>query len=379
MKIKINKILLVGGGTGGHIVPILNICKKIKQNYPDISIVTVGGKTNIDKKLYTGTENHISLTTGKLHRTFNFNNFVQFFYLISGFVKSFFILLEHKPDIIFSKAGYVSLPIIFWAKFLKIPYFIHESDIVIGKSNQFAASGASKIFVGFPSDNYPKKLQNKIVYVGQILRPEIDDISNHTFNFGFNNNKPVIFITGGSQGARSINSAVFNALDHLLNKYNLIHHVGSLDYEKAIEIKSKLNDAQKESYFVSELLTNNNSKDSLLSAVSQSKLVVSRSSATTLGEVAALKKPIITIPYKHAASDHQTKNALFYQKAGAAVLLHDNDINDNLKREIDFLFSNPDKMKQIAENAFDLLPRDGLAKVVEEIISFVKNEKYEEL
>ncbi|MFA4996138.1 MAG: UDP-N-acetylglucosamine--N-acetylmuramyl-(pentapeptide) pyrophosphoryl-undecaprenol N-acetylglucosamine transferase [Patescibacteria group bacterium] len=372
-------ILLVGGGTGGHIVPILNIYKIIKQKYPDISIITVGGKTSIDKKLYTDTENHISLTTGKLHRTFNLNNILQLLYLISGFVKSFLILLEHKPDIIFSKAGYVSLPIVFWAKIFKIPYFIHESDIVIGKSNQFASSGAKKIFVGFPSDNYPKKLQNKIVYVGQILRSEIDDISGHTFNFGFNNERPVIFITGGSQGARNINNAVFNSLDQLLDKYNLIHHVGSLDYQKAIEIKSKLNDAQKKFYFVSELLTNNNSKDSLLSAVSQSKLVVSRSSATTLGEVSALRKPIITIPYKHAASDHQTKNALFYQRAKAAVLLHDSNINNNLGKEINSLFNNPDGMKQMAENAFNLLPRDGLTKVVEEIISFVKNEKYEEL
>ena len=240
-------ILLVGGGTGGHIVPILNIYKKIKQKNPNISIITVGGTTNIDKKLYAGIENHVSLTTGKMHRTFTFNNLIQLFYLIFGFVKSFLILLEYRPDVIFSKAGYVSLPIIFWAKIFKISYFIHESDIVIGKSNQFAASGAKKIFVGFPSDNYPKKLQNKIVYVGQILRSEINDISGHTFDFGFDNKRPTIFITGGSQGARNINNMVFNSLDQLLTKYNLIHHVGNIDYQKAIEIKSKLNNEQKKS------------------------------------------------------------------------------------------------------------------------------------
>jgi UDP-N-acetylglucosamine--N-acetylmuramyl-(pentapeptide) pyrophosphoryl-undecaprenol N-acetylglucosamine transferase len=117
-----------------------------------------------------------------------------------------------------------------------------------------------------------------------------------------------------------------------------------------------------------------------LSAVAQSKLVISRSSATTLAELSALKKPIITIPYKHAASDHQTKNALFFQKAKAAMVLNDDDIHDKLMREINHLFNNPEEMKQMAENAFNLLPRNGLDRVVDEITKSLKiTKKYEEL
>jgi len=379
MKKSKKTILLVGGGTGGHIIPLLNINKKLKEMRPDFCIVSVGGNTALDKKLFTGIDNHISLTTGKLHRNFTANNIIQFVYLICGIIKSFFIIINTKPNVIFSKAGYVSFPIIFWAKIFKIPYMIHESDIAMGRSNKLSAKNALKIFVGFPKSYYPDAFFDKTIFVGQILRPEISDLSEHTFDFGFSNKKPTIFITGGSQGAKNINSAIFNSLDHLLNKYNLIHHVGNLDYARAIEIRSGLDGEKRASYFVTELLTNTNSKDSLLSAINQSELVVLRSSATTLAEVSALKKPIITVPYKHAASDHQMKNALYYEKEHAAVVLNDDEINDKLTTEIDHLFKNPEEMKRLGNNAFKLLPIDGLDRVVDEIINFFRNSKYEEL
>ncbi|MCL5410882.1 MAG: UDP-N-acetylglucosamine--N-acetylmuramyl-(pentapeptide) pyrophosphoryl-undecaprenol N-acetylglucosamine transferase [Patescibacteria group bacterium] len=369
-------ILLVGGGTGGHIVPLINIGKKLKQLNPGLRIITVGGKTYLDRKLFKQTDNFILLTTGKLHRRLTLDNLAQFIYLTYGLLKSYFIILRVKPDLIFSKAGYVSFPIIFWAKILKIPYMIHESDIVMGSSNKIAARDAIKIFVGFPSENYPKTLEDKIFFTGQILRPEISELSEHTFDFGFTNKKPVIFITGGSQGSRNINNAIFNSLDRLLEKYNLIHHVGSLDYDKAVEIRAKLDEEKKSSYFVTELLTTINSKDSMLSAISQSDLAVLRSSATTLAEVSALKKPIITVPYKHASSSHQEKNALFYKKQNAAVVLNDDEVNDKLASEIDRLFINPKEMKKLASNAFGLFPINGLEKIADEIVTFIK---YEEL
>ncbi len=365
-------ILLVGGGTGGHIIPILNIQKEFKRRYPKVRIATVGGKTNIDRKLYGNSIDHISLTTGKLHRSVTLNNIIQFFYLAFGFLKSFFIIYGLKPDIVFSKAGYVSFPIVFWAKVFKIPYFIHESDIIMGKANKLTAKDALKFFVGFPAENYPEVFKDKIIFVGQILRPEISNLSDHISNFEFNNIKPVIYVVGGSQGSRSINDAIFGSLETLLSKYNLIHHVGSLDYSKAVEIRSSLSEDQKGSYYISELLTGANSKDSVLSAINQSELVVTRSSATTMGEVAALRKPIIAVPYKHAASDHQTKNAMFFRSADAAIILNDDEIKDKLINEINRLFNHPDEMKVLAKNAFDLLPKDGLNKVVEEIAKILK-------
>jgi UDP-N-acetylglucosamine--N-acetylmuramyl-(pentapeptide) pyrophosphoryl-undecaprenol N-acetylglucosamine transferase len=373
MKSNKNTILLVGGGTGGHIVPILNIYKKLKQNDPDLDICVVGGNTALDHKFYDGIDNYYILYTGKFHRMLTLNNILQLLLLLFGLIQAIVILLRIHPRVIFSKAGYVSLPIIFWAKILKIPYCIHESDIFMGKSNEFAASGAKKVFVGFPKNNYQKKYQDKMEFSGQILRPEIENIKKNLYDFNLNKTKPTIFITGGSQGARNINNAIFSSLAELLLKYNLIHHVGALDYKRAIEIRSNLKSEQKKSYYISDLLTDSrDGKSLLLSAVYEADLVVTRASATTLGEIAALSKPIIAIPYKHAAADHQSKNAEYFRKNKAAMVISDDrNLKGNLVKEIDRLNKNRAEMNQMAKNANDLFPKDGSDQIVKEIAAFL--------
>lgn len=365
-------LLLVGGGTGGHIVPILNIYKKISKENPEINVVVVGGKTAVDKKMYENVINYIPLSTGKLHRSITINNIIQIFCLVWGFIYSLKILRQTCPNLIFSKAGYISLPIIFWAKLLKIPYFIHESDIEMGAANKFAAKKAEIIFSGFPEKYYPRKFRNKIEFSGQVLRPEIT-LSLKPFEFGFLKNQPVIFITGGSQGSKNINKAVYQSLNNLLPKYNIIHHTGELDFNNAIEIRSKLENNLKESYYISGLLTPvSKREDPIISAIKSSKLVISRASATTLAEIGALKKPVIAVPYKFAASDHQTKNALFYKKARAIKIISDDDLKgERLEKEISKLFEDKKEMDEMAKNAHELLPLDGLSKICKKIIMFL--------
>lgn len=379
MRNKKKTILLVGGGSGGHITPILNIYSVLKRQ-SNLNVVVVGGTTLVDEKLYAGIENHIKLLTGKLHRALTLENLFQFLCLIWGLGTSLKILKKKKPNLIFSKAGYVSLPIIFWAKVLKIPYFIHESDIEMGSANKYASKGATKIFVGFPKNNY-KIDKDLTIYTGQILSPNMLAASKDDFDFGFSHKKPVIFITGGSQGSRNINNAIFKSLPLLLSHYNIIHHTGSLDYEKAIEIRSNLNKDDRYSYFISALLTKTaDGTDMMKSAIAQSRVVISRASATTLAEISIFKKPMIIIPYKYAASDHQAKNAIFYKKNHAAIIIGDDDLDDKiLISKIDFLFKNPDEMKKIGQNAFDLLPRDGLSIITDEITKFLNEEKCEEV
>jgi UDP-N-acetylglucosamine--N-acetylmuramyl-(pentapeptide) pyrophosphoryl-undecaprenol N-acetylglucosamine transferase len=241
----------------------------------------------------------------------------------------------------------------------------------MGKSNEFASPSAKKIFVGFPKDNYPKKYQDKMDFSGQILRLEIKNIDKNIYDFNLNKTKPTIFITGGSQGARNINNVIFGSLSELLSKYNLIHHVGALDYKRAIEIRSSLSSLQKRSYYISELLTDSKDEKSLfLNAIFQSEIVATRASATTLGEIAALSKTIIAIPYKHAASDHQTKNSEFLKKNKAAIVINDDKhLRESLLKQIDHLFEDPADMKQLANNAYDIFPRDGLTKIVKEIMA----------
>ncbi len=374
MKTRSNTILLVGGGTGGHIVPILNIYKKLIQNHKDLDICVVGGNSYLDRKFYCQIGGYYVLYTGKFHRALTLNNILQLLYLLIGLIQSLLFLLRVRPKVIFSKAGYVSFPIILWAKVLKIPYCIHESDIYMGKSNEFAASGAKKIFVGFPKEYYQKKYRKAMYFSGQILRPEINFFRHDLYDFNLDKSKPVLFITGGSQGARNINNAIFSSLPELLGKYNLIHHVGELDYSRAIEIRSSLSKEQKKSYYISDLLTDaGDGKSLLLSAIFQSNLIITRASATTLGEIAALSKPMIVIPYKYAASDHQTKNAEYFEKNNAAIVMADDrSLKKNLVQEIDRLFGNGSLMKEMGKNAYNLFPKDGADQIVKEIKILLK-------
>lgn len=374
-------LLLVGGGTGGHIVPILNLCYEFWRRRSNLKIVTVGGDSAIDKKLYFGRNNHYTLKTGKLHRNITLDNLIQLLLLFWGIAYAWFLLIKIKPDLIFSKAGYVSLPIILWAKILKIPYFIHESDIVMGASNKFASGGAQKIFVGFPTEYYSKMYRNKLKYVGQILPLDVIDLKNHLFNFEFKNSRPVIFVTGGSQGAKNINKAIFEILPELLSDYNVIHHTGSIDYDKAIKIRSSLDQKLRNNYFISPFLTKAAKNiDMMKSAINQSDLVIARASATTLAEISALKKAMVIIPYRYAAGDHQSRNAAYYKRHRAAVVISDQKLNGNdLKKQIDTLFLKRSLMKEMGKRAFYLQKLDCLSIITSEINKNLNTGEYEEI
>jgi len=378
---KIKTILLVGGGTGGHIVPILNLRQELYRQKLNLEIYTVGGNSNIDRKMYCGFQNHYVLVTGKLHRSLTVENFIQSFLLLWGIISSLIILRKIRPDLIFSKAGYVALPIIFWSKILKIPYFIHESDIEMGTSNKYAARDAQRIFVGFPTEYYSNLIRNKLKYVGQILPNDLLENTHTDFDFGFENKKPIIFVTGGSQGAKNINSAVFQLLPKILSDYNVIHHTGNIDFEKAMKIRTSLSSENRNCYFISSLLTKKGRNiDMMKSAIEQASLVVSRASATTLAEISALKKAVVAIPYKYAAANHQAKNAAYYKRHRAAVVIFDDKLNGNsLLKQINNLFSNQILRKEIGKRAYDLQKLNALSTITEEIIRYLNIGKYEEI
>ena len=379
--IKTKTILLVGGGTGGHIVPVLNLRRELYKQGGDLNIYTVGGNSAIDHRLFCGLRNHFVLITGKFHRSITIENIIQLFLLLWGLVSSIRILRTTKPDLIFSKAGYVSLPIILWSKILKIPYFIHESDIEMGASNKFASSSAARIFVGFPTEYYSKLIRNKLKYTGQMIPSDFADLQNTKFDFGFENNKPIIFITGGSQGANKINKAIFQIVPKLLLDYNVIHHTGSVDFEKAMQLRSELPIKYRNHYFISRLLTKKSGGvDMMKSAITQSDLIISRASATTLSEISVMKKPIIAIPYKYAAANHQAKNAAYYKRHGAIeVIIDDKLTGKSLMRLIINLFSHPTIMKEMGKKAYDLQILDGLSTITEEINRYLNIGKYEEI
>lgn len=371
MKKEKNKtVLLVGGGTGGHFYPIFRIYKALKEDkkVKGLQIFVVGSKSDLEMKLFSDNGDYIFLRTGKLHRLLTFRNLIEGAYLIYGLFKSLYLLLSLKPKLIFSKGGYVSLPIVFWARILRIPYFIHESDIVMGSSNKFAAKGAKTVFTGFPKENYPKNLMRKISFVGQIVKYNKSFQEDEIFDFGFEDKRPKILVTGGSQGAKNLNSQILRSLEVLLLKYDVIHQTGTYDYQRIIRHRSELNGNLKNHYFVTDFLDNKSGIDLMKTALETADLVVARAGATTIAEIILFKKPMILVPYKHASLDHQRKNAELLARKKAAVMILEDDLNQEvLVSRVQKLLDDKEEAKELVKNASEVFPDNALNEIVEQI------------
>lgn len=353
-------ILLVGGGTGGHLVPVYYLYKNLKK-YSDIRIKVLGSGSDFEKMFFNDNPDYKIITTGKINRTFTLKNISELIKTFYGLFQVLFTFISNKPKIVFSKGGFVSFPVIFWAKLLKIPYFIHESDIEMGLSNKYAAKGALKVFVGFPVDNY--KGNNNLEYSGQIIKDTKSNKKNNFFDFL--EKKTTIFITGGSQGSLNINKNVVKIVANLLKSYNIIHQTGQNDFEWVKEYRDKLNENLKYNYYITDMLGREET-DMVLEAIEISDLVISRAGANTIAEIAINKKAMILIPYKHAAGNHQNKNAEFMFSNKGALIIKDDELSpDMLREKINEALANKENL---GINAYQMLKKDGLKTITNEII-----------
>jgi UDP-N-acetylglucosamine--N-acetylmuramyl-(pentapeptide) pyrophosphoryl-undecaprenol N-acetylglucosamine transferase len=375
MKLKNNTILLVGGGTGGHAVPILGIYNKLKSKNKNLKIIVIGSGAPMERDLFKSVETYRILKTGKFRRHSFLLNVKEFVFLLCGMVQGLFIIIGQKPKLVFSKGGYVSFPVIFWAKILKIPYFVHESDVESGLSNTQAFKGAKKIFLGFPLEYYKESNLpiQKAVYSGPILRSDFLKNSEKDFKlFGFSSDRPTIFVTGGSQGSLSINKCFSKIVPDLLLSYNVIHQTGGNDFGWVRDFKKSLDEKMKNSYYVTDFLSTQNGLDLMTVAINLSDLVIARAGANTISELATKKKPMILIPYKYAAGDHQTKNAEVLEKVGGAVVLTDDNLSPKLLLDMtNDVIKDKNKLEILSHNAYNFFAGDGLDIICDEIIKEV--------
>lgn len=320
---------------------------------------------DFDKRVFAGVANCKAIYCGKLHRVITWKNFIELFKLKIGLFQSLYYLLTFKPDVIFSKGGFVSFPVVLWARILRIPYAIHESDIEMGYVNRFAARGARVIFTGFPDRFYNSDWLKKIRFSGQLIMKPVKG----KFDFGFSHKKPVVLITGGSQGSKVINEAVINNLDILLKKYNLIHQTGSYSFELVVKAREALDEEEKASYFVTEFLGLMNGENLMHTSVCAADLVVSRCGLNTLAEIALALKPVIMIPYKHSSADHQRKNALEISKITGFPIIADDDLTPvRLVKEIEELFKKENDFSKMTSSFKELFPSNGLDVVADYIL-----------
>ncbi|MEX0870131.1 MAG: glycosyltransferase, partial [Candidatus Spechtbacterales bacterium] len=223
-------IIITGGGSGGHTFPLIAVIRELKkqaeQEGVKVKIVFMGPKDNSSEALKNEGIKIKNISAGKLRRYFSFRTVIDMFKIVIGIMQSWIYLGIHLPDVIFSKGGYGSVPIVLVGRLFRIPVILHESDIIPGMSNRFLSKRAEKIIVSFPK-KYEEFPEEKVVYAGNPVRDlRGGDVQGGRAELGIKTNKPVILIMGGSQGAEQINALILAALPKLTSLYEIVHQTG---------------------------------------------------------------------------------------------------------------------------------------------------------
>lgn len=327
------RIVLTGGGTGGHLTPLVAIANKLKSKLgPEAQFLYIGSGAPMEKQIMS--EEGIPakfVLSGKMRRYFSFQNFVDVFKIPIGFFQSLGILLWFSPDVIFSKGGYVAIPIVVAAWIYRIPIMIHESDSIPGVANKFLAKFANRIAVAYPSaeEYFPRE---KTALVGNPVRFQVleGDPALIRERLKFTESKKVILVLGGSQGSQTINLAIVKVLPRLLHQFQIIHQTGQEHLEEILKEAAFLGiKPGHDGYFATPFLNANDLKE----AFALSDLVISRAGATFITEIAANEKPAILIPISESANDHQRMNAYALAHIGAAIVLEESNLGEHILME----------------------------------------------
>lgn len=351
------KILFTGGGTGGHIFPLIAICREIRKIYPkeDLQLLYIGPKDPLGEFLLSQERVIVkSIFAGKLRRYASplalFQNFIDLFLKFPiGFLQAIFHVFFSAPDLIFSKGGYGALPVVLAAWFLQTPIFLHESDITPGLSNKIASKLSFMIFTSFPETEYfpPEKM----VLVGNPIRRELlfGSPGEAKNLFQLTGEKPVILIFGGSQGAQKINDLVLAILPEILRDFEVIHQAGESNFKQVLaEAKVVLHAEQLKYYHIFPFLE----ERELMHAYSVSHLIISRAGSGSIFEIAAVGKPSVLIPLSLAAQNHQLKNAYLYSRFKAGVVMEETNITPRFFLEkLKYLFSHQRELEDMRKEA----------------------------
>jgi len=351
------KILFTGGGTGGHIVPIIAITREIRKIYPkkDLQFFYLGPKDEFGKIFLSQEGIKVKeILAGKIRRYLGWKTFFQnlvdiCFKIPLGILQSFFYIFFISPDLIFSKGGFGSIPVVIAGKMLLVPIFLHESDIVPGKANQFISRFALEIFVSFPRTEYfPLK---KMILVGNPIRREIligTKEEGKRF-FKITGEKPVILILGGSQGAQRINDKILEVLPQLLENFEIIHQCGEKNFQEVkAESKAIITKELEKFYHLYPFLK----EPELRQAYAVCDLIVSRAGSGSIFEIAAVGKPSILIPLPEAAQNHQVRNAYAFAEKGACQVLEEANFTSRFFLEkLKQLFAHPEELNKMADSA----------------------------
>lgn len=310
-------IILTGGGTAGHVTPNIALLPRLKEL--GYSIYYIGSYNGMEKELIEKQNiPYFGISSGKLRRYFDPKNFSDPFKVLKGYTQARKLMRKLKPDVVFSKGGFVSVPVILAAKHAKVPSIIHESDMTPGLANKIAIPAASRVCCNFP-ETLSHLPEGKAVLSGSPIRSELLTGSRekaYTYT-GLQKGKPVILIIGGSSGAKAINDAVRNLLPELLKNYQLIHLCGRGNIDASLQ--------NMKGYVQYEY-----ANEELADLFALADLVISRAGANAICELLALHKPNILIPLsKNASRGDQILNANSFRKQGFSYVIEEEDLSDS--------------------------------------------------
>lgn len=365
------KIVLTGGGTGGHLIPLIAVAEKIKIRRPDAEFLFIGPDGKMEQELMANAQIRTKkVLVGKIRRHFSFLYFVDIFRVPIGVIQCLWILLVEMPDVVFSKGGYASFPAVFVSWLYRIPVLIHESDASPGIANSVLGKFAERVAVSYPEAEkyFPA---DQVVLTGNPLREDISkgDVAKGRALFSLTETRKVIFVVGGSLGARNINNKILDILPELLKKYQVIHQTGEINFEEVnhkagvLGIKGGRDNYYPIAFYGDEI------KDILAVA----DLVISRAGANTISEIAAAGKPAIIIPLPWAANDHQRMNAYSIARKGGCIVLEESNLGPNmLLSRIKEIMENDEFRNKLISNIRPFYHPDAADKIAQGVLEMAK-------
>lgn len=362
----VERIIISGGGTGGHIFPAIAIADEVKRRNPNANILFIGaeGKMEMEKVPAAG-YNIKGLKIAGFQRRLTFSNFLLPFKIIGSLMKARSIVKEFKPQVIVGVGGYASGPALKAATMMKVPGVLQEQNSFPGKTNKILAKSVEKICVAYEGleQFFPTE---KIVLTGNPTRSEMVQIEgkreeglNH---YGLDGSKKTILIIGGSLGARTLNESVTGKLDELKDSdVQVIWQCGKLYYNQLKPIENDLPNNVKMVQFI----------DRMDLAYAAADVVISRAGAISVSELCLVKKPVILVPSPNVAEDHQTKNAMALVNKDAALLVKDVEAREKLIPAVLELLNDDAKCSELSENIEGMGKPNATSDIVDTIESII--------
>lgn len=355
------RVIISGGGTGGHIFPAIAIANAINEKYAVADILFIGAKSRMEMEKVPQAGYKIEgLWISGLQRRICWQNLSFPFKVASSIIRARQIIKEFKPDIIIGVGGYASGPTLRAGAMLKIPTLIQEQNSYPGITNKFLGKKASKICVAY--DNMDRWFdKNKLCLTGNPIRQNIVDIVNKReraiLHFGLEDSKKTVLVVGGSLGALTINESIRLGLEYFVkNDIQLIWQTGKSYFPKAKELFSDLkSDNIKIFEFIYEMDL----------AYSMADIIISRSGAIAISELCVIGKPTILVPSPNVSEDHQTKNAMALVSKNAGVLVSDIKSREELIKELDIILKDNKKQEELGRNIKELGIRDADKRIID--------------